>query len=317
MNRLFLFLVAGFLTVQAHAELVERTVAVVNSEVVLESDIRNLEKSLNKPELIDESLLLGKPIDSLKGNRKAQLDYLINERIIQSEIKRLNLSVTSDRIDQELRDKAKANNISVQELLAAIKNQGVGEDEYRRFLKERIEKQSLMDTEIVSKLRISDEDALNEYLRQNPNSKSSIDEFSVAHIFFNPKKGGAKAAYERAQAVVEKLRAGESFESLAEQYSEDPNFSAGGNLGTFKSGEFLPEIEGAIQSLSPGQTTNVVKSRMGYHIVKLLNKKITTDPRFEREKERIKAQILEASFKRQLKVWLDSKKEDSFIRING
>lgn len=315
MNKLvfgFLFL-AGL---SANAEIVERIVVIVNSELVLESDIRTLQNTIKKPELIDDSLLFGKSAESLKGNRKAQLDYLINERLIESEIKRLNLSVTPDRIDQELRDRAKANNISVTDLMNAIKGQGIGEREYRRFLKERIEKQSLMDTEIVSRLRISDDDALGEYLKQNPSSKSSINEFSVAHIFFNPRKGGQQAAYERAQTVIEKLRAGESFEALAEQYSEDPNFTAGGNLGTFKSGEFLPEIENSIQSVNEGETTQIVKSRMGYHIAKLLSKTITTDPRFEREKDRIKAQLLEASFKRQLKVWLDAKKEDSFIRIN-
>ncbi len=315
MNKLFFCLIL-ILSFSAQAEIVERIVAIVNSELVLESDIRAMQNTLKKPELIDDSLLLGKTADSLKGNRKAQLDYLINERLIESEIKRLNLSVTADRIEQELKDKAKANNISVADLLSAIKGQGIAEKEYRRFLKERIEKQSLMDTEIVSRLRISDDDALGEYLRQNPNSKSSINEFSVAHIFFNPRKGGPQAAYERAQTVIEKLRTGDNFEALAEQYSEDPNFTAGGNLGSFKTGEFLPEIENSIQSLAEGDTTQVVKSKMGYHIVKLLGKKITTDPRFEREKDRIKAVLLEASFKRQLKVWLEGKKDDSFIRIN-
>ncbi len=319
MNKMIQKFVFGLLILAAplaHAEIVERIVAIVNSELVLESDIRDLQKKLNKPELLDDSLLLGKPVDSLKGDRKAQLSYLINQRLIESEIKRLNLTVTFDRVDAELKDKAKANNISVEELLNAIKAQGVDEADYKKFLKERIEKQSLMDTEIISKLRISDEDALSEYLHENPSSKSSINEFSVAHIFFNPRKGGAQAAYERAQAALEKLRAGESFEALAEQYSEDPNFTAGGSLGSFKAGEFLPEIESSIQSIGIGETTPIVKSKMGYHIVKLLSKKVTTDPRFERDKERIKAQILETSFKRQLKLWMDAKKDDSFIRIN-
>lgn len=318
MNKLRLLISSVFLMASfaAQAEIVEKIVAIVNSEVILESDLRSLQKNMNKPGMIDDGLLLDKSVASLKGDRKAQLQYLINERLVSSEIKRLNLSVTSDRVDQDLKDKAKANNISEAELLNAIKAQGVTETEYRAFLKERIEKQSLMDTEIVSKLRISDDDALNEYLKQNPSSKSSINEFSVAHIFFNPKKGGSQAAYDRAQVVLTKLRSGESFESLAEQFSEDPNFTSGGNLGSFKAGEFLPEIENSIQSLSPGSTTPIVKSRMGYHIVKLISKKVTTDPRFDREKERLKAKLLEDSFKHQLRVWLTNKREDSFIRIN-
>ena len=300
-----------------HAEVVEKTVAIVNTELVLESDFRNLESRIGKPGMVDESLLFDKQPSSLKGNRKAQLEYLINEKLLESEIKRLNLSVTNDRVDQELRDMAKRNNISEAEVLKAIKAQGITEAEYRVILKEKIEKQSLLDNEIISKLRISDEDALNEYIKTNPTARPSIDEFGVAHIFFNPKKsGGGEAAFKRAEAVLTKLRSGDSFETLAQQYSEDPNFSNGGSLGTFKTGEFLPEIEEAISNLKVGETTPIVKSRMGFHIVKVTGKKMAMDPKFEKVKDRIKAQLLEASFKRQLKLWLQTKRDDSFVRIN-
>lgn len=311
-NLLFSLLIAT----PAHAEVVEKTVAIVNSELVLESDFKELEKRIGKPGLIDESLLFDKPSSTLKGNRKAQLDYLINEKLLQSEVKRLNLIVTNDRVDSEIKDMAKRNNVSEAELLNIIKGQGLTAEEYKAFLKDSIEKRSLMDSEIISKLRISDEDALNEYLKTSPNSRPSIDEFSVSHIFFNPKKGGAEAAIQRAETVLGKLRSGDNFDNLAQQFSEDPNFSAGGSLGTFKSGEFLPEIEEAISNLKVGETTPVVKSRMGFHIVKLTGKKLTADPKFEKAKERIKAQLLEASFKRQLKAWLQSKRDESFVRIN-
>lgn len=300
----------------AHAVIVEKTVAIVNSEVVLESDFKNLEERSGKPGMIDDALLFDTSLNDLKKSRKAQLDYLINEKILESEIKRLNLSVTSDRVDQELREMAKRNNVDQAELARIIKSQGISLPEYREFLKNNIEKKSLMDTEIISKLRVSDEDALNEYIKTNPNSSSSIDEFSVSHIFFDPKKGGAEAALKRAESTLSRLRSGQNFESLAQQYSEDPNFSSGGSLGTFKSGEFLTEIENSISSIKVGETTPVVKSRMGYHIVKLTNKKITTDPKFARSKDAIKARLLEASFKRQLKQWLQSKRDESFIRIN-
>ncbi|MGE5085382.1 MAG: peptidylprolyl isomerase [Bacillota bacterium] len=309
-------LVSLFLSAPVHAEVVEKTLAIVNSEIVLESDLKDLQKRIQKPGMVDDALLGDKSIESLKNDRKAQLEYLINEKILDSEIKRLNLTVTNDRVESELKDMAKRNGVSDAELMNILKSQGIAIADYKVFLKEKIEKQSLFDTEIISKLRISDEDAMNEYLKSNPNNKPSIDEFSVAHIFFNPKKGGAEAAYARAEAVLGKLRNGDSFETLAEQFSEDPNFSTGGNLGTFKSGEFIPEIESAISNLKVGETTQIVKSRLGYHIVKLTGKKLTQDPKFEKAKEKIKAQLLEASFKRQLKIWLQNKRDESFVRIN-
>lgn len=309
-------LVSLFLAVPVNAEVVEKTLAVVNNEIILESDLKELQNRIAKPGMIDDALLDGKSADSLKKDRKAQMEYLINEKIISSEIKRLNLTITNERVEQEFKDMAKRNGVSEAELISVLKGQGINIADYKVFLKEKIEKQSLMDAEIISKLRISDEDALNEYLKSNPNNKPAIDEFSVSHIFFNPKKGGGEAAYKRAETALSKLRSGENFETLAQQLSEDPNFSAGGALGTFKSGDFIPEIEEAIGNLKVGETTGIVKSRLGFHIVKVTSKKLTTDPKFEKQKERIKAQILESSFKRQLRVWLQGKRDDSFVRIN-
>lgn len=309
-------LLSLLMTAPVHAEVVEKTVAIVNNELVLESDFKDLENRVGKPGLIDDTLLFDKPVSSLKGNRKAELDYLINEKILSSEVKRLNLNVTNDRVESEIRDLAKRNGVPEAELPAIIRSQGMSFEDYKVFLKNSIEKKSLMDSEIISKLRISDEDALNEYLKTNPNNRPSIDEFSVAHIFFSPKKGGADAALKRAETTLGKLRSGESFDTLAQQYSEDPNFSSGGSLGTFKSGEFLPEIEESISNLKVGETTPVVKSRMGYHIVKLTGKKLTPDPKFEKAKDAIKARLLEISFKRQLKNWLQTKRDESFVRIN-
>ncbi|WP_413576416.1 peptidylprolyl isomerase [Bdellovibrio sp. HCB290] len=309
-------LVSLLIAVPVKAELVEKTLAVVNNEIILESDLKELQTRITKPGMIDDALTDGKSLEELKKNRKAQMEYLINEKIISSEIKRLNLAVTNSRVEQEFKDLAKRNNVSEAELINILKGQGVDILEYKVFLKEKIEKSSLMDTEIMSKIRISDEEALNEYLKANPKNKPAIDEFSVSHIFFNPKKGGGEAAFKRAENVLSKLRSGENFETLAQQFSEDPNFSSGGALGTFKSGEFMPEVEEAIAGLSIGETTGIIKSRMGFHIAKLTGRKLTPDPNFEKQKDRIKAQLMEASFRRQLRLWLQSKRDDSFVRIN-
>ena len=115
------------------------------------------------------------------------MDYLINEKLFDAEIKRLNLSVTSERVQQEIKDMGKRNNMSAQDVLNAVKAQGIAISEYQDFLKNKIERQSLVETEIVSKLRITDDDALAEYIKKHPESKRTVHEFSVAHIFFNPK----------------------------------------------------------------------------------------------------------------------------------
>lgn len=317
MTKFILSFVLVFFANHSSAEVVEKTVAIVNSEVVLESDVRKMSSKLKKKDLIFDYLIVGNEAAFYKGERKALLDYLINEKLMDSEVKRLSLSLPPEKVDEEIREIGKRNNMGPQEVIRAFTSEsGLSAQEFKEFTKTRLERQSLISNEIISKLRISDEDAYSEYLRKNPNAQSGTNEYSIAHIFFNPKKGGAEESLKRAQDVLEKLRSGQSFETLAEQHSEDPNFSNGGFLGNFKTGEFLKELETSVSGLSPGQNSKIVKSRMGFHIVKLLNKKTISDPEFERAKERIKSQIFETTFRRQLHLWLQAKKDDSFVRIN-
>ena len=307
-----------FVAVTSSAELVDRIVATVNSEIVLESDFQTLKNKLNGSTMVDESLVDNIDLDTLAKDRKAQLDYLVNERLLDSEVKRLNLSITMDRVQIEIKEMAKRNNITPDEVLAAVKAQGMGVPEYQEFLKNRIERQNLLEQEIISKIRVTEEDAFSEYLRKNPNSKSAIAEYKIAQILFRVKKDSTpETVFARAQDIHNKLIRGDKFEALAEQNSEDPDFSQGGLLGTFKSGEFSKDIEDAIKKIEVGEITPVIRTKQGFHIFKLLESKTVKDPKFEKEKPALTAQLVERSFKRQLKIWLQSKRDESFLKINS
>lgn len=314
MKLFFIFILT--ISFKINAELIDRVVVIINNEIITDTELKQFSKKIDKNGFIDEMLLLGKSTSELKKNKSDQLDYMINERLLSSEIKRLNLSVTLERVDQEIKDIAKKNGMSKPDLLSNIKNQGVTVSEYQDFVKTRIERQSLIESEITSKIRVSDEDVLAQYMRTYPNSNSGIYEYTLSHIYFNPKKGGAESALERAQIVLKKLRSGESFEVLAEQHSEDINFATGGALGTFKAGEFTKEMEVSVAKLNSGEFSDIIKIKDGFRIVKVNSKKIVSDPRFEKEKEKIRAQLFEKSFQKHFKNWLETKKEESFVKIN-
>lgn len=301
----------------SNAELVDRIVAIVNSEIVMDSDFTNLKHKLNSSSMIDDSLLDNIDMDTLAKDRQAQMNYLINEKILDSEVKRLNLSVTSDRVQMEIKEMAKRNGISADEVLSAVKAQGMSIPEYQEFLKNRIERQNLLEQEIISKIRVTEEDAFSEYLKRNPTSKNAVSEFKIAHILFRIKKNiAAESVAASAQDIYNRLKRGEKFELLAEQNSQDPDFSQGGLLGTFKSGEFSKDIEDAIKKIDVGDITPVIRTRQGFHIFKLLESKTIKDPKFEKEKPSITAQLVERNFKRQLKIWIQSKRDESFLKIN-
>ncbi len=71
-----------------------------------------------------------------------------------------------------------------------------------------------------------------------------------------------------AQAVLAQLKNGADFQSLAEKYSVDPSVKRNhGDLGFFASGDLLKEFEDRVRELKPGETSGVVKTALGYHII--------------------------------------------------
>lgn len=314
--KIFLMLSCFFVSLTVFSKtLVDKIIAATSSDVVLLSDLQKFPKRLDKAGSLDETLMLGQSAESLKKSSAEQLNYLIREKILESEIKRLGMLVGDAQVDSELSQMAKRNQMSSLDFSNYLNSQGYTLDEYRKILKTRIERQGFFEREIISKLRITDEDALGYYQTKNPNYRPSVGEFKIAQIFFSAKRGGAELALARAKSALDKMRAGESFETLANQLDETPNSNPDGFLGTFKSGEFIPEIEKAIASLSENQTTNIVQGSNGFHIVKVLSKKSVLDPDFIKVKEAIKSTLIQQNFERQLKTWFELKKLESNLKV--
>jgi peptidyl-prolyl cis-trans isomerase SurA len=316
MKFILFFFILSASVVGVAKETVDKIIAIVNSEPVLQSELKAMPARSQKDGGLDDALMLDEPISKFKTDAGAQLEYLIREKLVESEVKRLNLSLSDDRINSEMQTLAKRNQLSKEQLEAFVKKQGYTIPEYKTVLRAKLERQSFFEAEVISKLRITDEDAYSEFRAKFPNYKPVANEFSVAQIYFNPKKGSSKEALARAEEIYSKLASGQSFESLANKFSEDPNANKDGVLGSFKTGEFLPELESVVTDLEKNKYSNVIRSKIGFHILKLLDKKTALDPQFLRIKEQIKASLVEKNFRRQLKNWFESKKQDAHIKIN-
>jgi peptidyl-prolyl cis-trans isomerase SurA len=135
-----IFLVNLALPIGAQAkEVVNKIIAIVNSEPILQSELSSFSGRLKKDGAIDESLVLDETTTSLKSDTKKQLEYLIREKMIESEVKKLSLSISEERIDSEMTTLAARNHMSKAQLTDFIKKQGYTLQEYRDNLKGRLE----------------------------------------------------------------------------------------------------------------------------------------------------------------------------------
>lgn len=303
------------LSAQAKTIEVEKVLTVVNDRAILKSDLERTAKTLSGDSLVDETLLQLYDRVDLTKNQDKMTQYLIDEAIVDSEVKRKGLDVTIERVDQEIRNILKGKNITRPQLRDALAAKGVSMTEYQAFIKKSIERRSLIDREISSRIKISDEDVAVFYTRMSTKKDSQTFDYDLAHILFLTKNGGEAAAKERALMTHKKLVSGKSFEELAKQNSE-ADYVEGGLLGSFKSGEMLREIEVGVKDLNVGEFSQPVKTKMGIHIFKVIKKNRIADPELDEKREQIRAQLFGEAFKRQFRIWLDQKRATAFILVN-
>ncbi|MCX7612346.1 MAG: peptidylprolyl isomerase, partial [Ignavibacterium sp.] len=99
---------------------------------------------------------------------------------------------------------------------------------------------------------------------------------TIYHIFQNPKSTERNKIKfkEKAQAILDSIKAGADFAEMAKKYSDDPGSSkVGGDLGFVKKGVFYPEFEAAAFKLKQGEISDVIESPAGYHIIQLIEKR--------------------------------------------
>jgi parvulin-like peptidyl-prolyl isomerase len=98
----------------------------------------------------------------------------------------------------------------------------------------------------------------------------------TAYLTSHPELDTDKKNRAKAEEVLKRARAGEDFGKLAQEFSTDGSKDKGGDLGWFGHGQMVPEFEQAAYALKPGEISDVVQSKFGFHIIKLEEKKNET-----------------------------------------
>lgn len=135
---------------------------------------------------------------------------------------------------------------------------------------------------LLSQVNVTEED-VKEYYDAHQDRLHAINEYHASHILVDTE--------EKAKEMEEKLKAGSAFEDLAKENSSCPSSQQGGDLGTFHTGDMVPEFDIALQSMEPGDVSSPVKTQFGYHIIKLHDKKQVQGTSLEENKAQLQREL--------------------------
>ncbi|HLC89823.1 MAG: hypothetical protein A3J65_00840 [Candidatus Buchananbacteria bacterium RIFCSPHIGHO2_02_FULL_45_11b] len=176
-------------------------------------------------------------LPDLKQTKKSVLERMIDEKIIEQAAKNYQITAAAEEIKAQ-----------TQKLIKEIGNQAALEKQIKELYGWHL---ADFQNEIIKPMLL----------------KNKLDLALIADREYNKQAEGT------IQAIFEEIKIGQkSFAELARLYSQDITGAQGGDLGYFGRGEMLLEIENAAFNLEIGQTSGIIKTRLGYHLIKLEEK---------------------------------------------
>jgi peptidyl-prolyl cis-trans isomerase SurA len=289
--------------------------AIVNDDIITLNEV----KRAAHPAILESDKKL--PLDDAARARirRTVLDNLVEKKLADQKIKELNITVSDEEIRQAVEDVKKQNNMTQEALVAALTGQGLSFDQYQSQLREQLEKLKLVSMEVRSKIQVGEKE-MREYYEANSAKYSGEDTFHARHIFFRINEKSPpediKKAMRTALTVLAEAKSGKDFIELAKTYSEDPAARAdGGDMGRFKKGDMLPELEGTIMAMKPGEISELVSTPLGFHIIKLEERIKGALKPFESVKAEIENEIYRKKSEERFSQWATELRSKSSIEI--
>jgi len=261
-----LFVSLGTLNAQ---QLLDRIIAVVDNEVILQSELEfrvNYEAQQRNISPADTNF------------RSLILNVMIEDKLLYAQAELDSIVVSDEQVKTQLENQI---NYFIQQYGSRERLEqvyGMPLEKLKRTLQDDTKK-SMM-AEMLKQKKFGQLDASRKEVEEFYNTyKDSLgivqEKYKIAHIFQNPKTGEQvkKKAKDLALSLLDSLKKGADFAKLAQKYSDDLGSAInGGDLGTVKRGKLVAEFEAAAFALAPNQISGIVESVFGYHIIQLLER---------------------------------------------
>jgi len=315
-----LLLVTAFVTTSVNAkEVIDRVVAIVNDDLITLSELKETSLSLDPTSQ--------QPLDD-----RTILNQMVESKLFEQEAKKRGLTVSDEELDASIAEVRSKYGLNEDQMEEVLKKQNLTPETFREQWRVQTLGNKLLDSQLRNKIVVTDDEIV-EYYKQNYGeidyssnfTETSEEEVEIAHILISPNTPNAE---DRAIEVAELAKSGNDFGTLAREYSDD-SFTAdkGGNLGTFKKGDLIEQLEIAVERTPEGKVSGPVQSPAGYHILKVVKRtgpdSVQTkdepagDETFisDSQKEEIRQVITREKAQAQLKTWLEGMRSKAYVEI--
>ncbi len=313
------FLACSFFVIRSAggSEVVDRIVAIVNDDIILLYDLNRLIKPYEE-RIKASGYSYEEERKMLFRVREDALNMLIDQKLADQEIKRYKISVSRQEIDKAIERMKEARFITDEDFREELSKQGVTLEEYHKNVKEQILREKLVNREVKSKIVVTTED-IKKYYESHIDEYAGEKSYHLRNIVMNVPEGADETEklmiLKKMEAVLSKLKQGESFEKFAKSYSDSPQAFEGGDLGLFKIDELSSQLQKVIKALEAGEFTDVLDYDKGYQILYVQEIKNTSGKSLEEATAEVSQKLYKEIVDKKYISWLEDLRSRSHIKI--
>ena len=271
---LLVFLVFSSLQIQSKIELLDKVIAVVDSGVVMESQLNKRVK-----EIVDRIKESGNELPPLNMLEEQVLERLIIEEIQMQIAERAGIKISDGELNETLSGIASQNTLSLEEFRKNLESQGASYRDFRDTVRKELIIQRVQRGKVGGRVEISEQE-LENFINSEEGRTKLAEQYNVQQILIAVKSGSVDSEIEaikgEALKILQRNRDGESFTKLAQTYSSDQNALEGGGLGWRTAAELPTLFANLVSELKIGETSEPIRSGAGFHLIHLAEKKGNT-----------------------------------------
>jgi peptidyl-prolyl cis-trans isomerase SurA len=251
------------------AETLNRVVALVNDDVILESELSSRETMIVEQLRQQQAQLPSRP-----SLRKQVLDRLVLENLQLQLAERSGIRVDDETLNSNLRNLAKQNGMTLTEFREVLEKDGFDYAAFREEFRDQIIMNRVRQEMVDKRVQVTEQE-VDQLLASAASFNDQDREYRLAHILVSVPEAASpeqvQAARKRAEDILSRLSAGADFEQTAIAESDGQQALSGGDLGWRKTGQLPSFFTNVVGQLQRGQVSELIRSPSGFHIVKIMD----------------------------------------------
>ena len=277
-------------TVVVRGDVIERVIARVNGQIVTLSEFEARQLAAVQAARVPE----GEIEAFLRQNNARLLEEAMEELLLVDRAATLGMKLRTEYLDQVIDDIKKEQNITNEaDFMAQLKREGLTLDALRRNIERSVVVRQVRSREVDPKAQVSEADVRAEYERRKA---ADFTRKATVHLLEIVVKG--EGARESARVLVDRIRKGQDFATLARDHSASASRAAGGDLGRVEPDDLNPALSAAIAPLRPGEVSEPVVVDGTYWILKVQERLADEVTAFDQVKERLQEELSRARFEK-------------------